>query len=352
MRLKDLTLEQLEEYEQELHENGAKSDYGYYADLVKVYEEMYKKLIPLARENKKMYEYSLQYTKNLLVSYLIKYGTYLKMNNLRNDRDAFSSLTKALSYQKNIPIAYYRLGFLSYKQGDYSQAVRYFQEALNYHKLGDDPSFSLNQQQEFHAHMYLANSALYVASSTYEAMEDLSYSSAKQLPNLALSPLYETLRDNEQFLKNHAFYKISKGQIETCSKDTCEEIAENGENNTLVVYFNDRENVLFFNGEETIITPGQANMIRHFLLSSNEKNPCTRMTMKDFFGRTGTDGEVKKNTFIKSIERLRTRLKTLNMPDIIDVKQYQGETAYYFNETVPYIVLFRVDDVFANDYVS
>ncbi|MEH7574348.1 hypothetical protein V7176_22695, partial [Cytobacillus firmus] len=210
----------------------------------------------------------------------------------------------------------------------------------------------LNQQQEFHAHMYLANSALYVASSTYEAMEDLSYSSAKQLPNLALSPLYETLRDNEQFLKNHAFYKISKGQIETCSKDTCEEIAENGENNTLVVYFNDRENVLFFNGEETIITPGQANMIRHFLLSSNEKNPCTRMTMKDFFGRTGTDGEVKKNTFIKSIERLRTRLKTLNMPDIIDVKQYQGETAYYFNETVPYIVLFRVDDVFANDYVS
>ncbi|MEK3820301.1 hypothetical protein MKY20_14640 [Cytobacillus sp. FSL W8-0315] len=74
--------------------------------------------------------------------------------------------------------------------------------------------------------------------------------------------------------------------------------------------------------------------------------------MKDFFGKTGPDGEVKKNTFIKSIERLGTRMKTLSMPDIIDVKQYRGETAYYFNETVPYIVLFRVDDAFANDYVS
>ncbi|MEK3820300.1 hypothetical protein MKY20_14635 [Cytobacillus sp. FSL W8-0315] len=103
----------------------------------------------------------------------------------------------------------------------------------------------------------------------------ISHTPQQQLPNLALSPLYEALRDNEQFLKNHAFYKISKGHIETCSKDTCEEIAENGEKNTLVVYFNDRENVLFFNGEETIITPGQANMIRHFLLSSNEKNHAT-----------------------------------------------------------------------------
>ncbi|MBX9975205.1 tetratricopeptide repeat protein [Cytobacillus firmus] len=352
MRFRNLTLEELENLEQELHENGEQSNYGYYAKLIDIYKEMYKRIVPLVREDRAMYNHSLQYTKKLLVTCLVKYGTYLKVNKLKDDNTAVSSLKKALSYEKNIPIAYYRLGFLAYKQGDYSQAVRYFQEALNYHKLGDDPSFSLNQQQEFHAHMYLANSALYVASSTYEAMEDLSYSSAKQIPNLALSPLYETLRHNEQFLKNHAFYKISKGHIETCSKDTCEEIAENGENNTLGVYFNDRENILFFNGEETIITPGQANMIRHFLLSSNEKNPCTRITMKDFFGRTGTDGEVKKNTFIKSIERLRTRLKTLNMPDIIDVKQYQGETAYYFNETVQYIVLFRVDDAFANDYVS
>ncbi|TYS62391.1 tetratricopeptide repeat protein [Bacillus infantis] len=274
------------------------------------------------------------------------------MNQLKDDQIAISSLNKALSYKKNIPIAYYRLGFLTYKQGDYNKAVQYFQEALDYHKFGDDPGFSLNQQQEFHAHMYLANSALYVANSTYENMENLPYSSAKQLPNLAISPLFETLRDNDRFLNNHAFYKISKGHIETCSKDICEETVENVETNTLVVYFNDRDNVLSFNRKETKITPGQANMIRHFLLASNEKNPCTRVTMKDFFGKTGTDGEVKKNTFIKSIERLRTRMKALNLPDIIDVKQYREETAYYFNGTVPYIVLFRVDDAFTNDYVS
>ncbi|WP_244671303.1 tetratricopeptide repeat protein [Bacillus sp. NTK034] len=210
MRLRDLTLEELEDLEQELHEKGEKSDYGYYAKLVNVYEEMYKRLIPLVKIDRAMHEYSLKYKKKLLVSYLIKYGTYLKMNNSKDDRVAISSLTKALRYQKNIPIAYYRLGFLSYKQGDFSQAVRYFQEALNYHKLGDYPSFSLNQQHVFHAHMYLANSALYVARSTYEAMGDFSYYSAKQLPDLALSPLFETLRDNEQLKRIMFFIKLQK----------------------------------------------------------------------------------------------------------------------------------------------
>ncbi|MEK3820299.1 hypothetical protein MKY20_14630 [Cytobacillus sp. FSL W8-0315] len=178
MRLRDLTLEELEDLEQELHENGEQSNFGYYAKLINVYEEMYKRIIPLVRKDRAMYFHSLQYTKKLLVSYLVKYGTYLKMNQIKDDKIAVASLKKALSYEKNIPIAYYRLGFLAYKQGEYSQAVRYFQGALNYHKLGDHPSFSINQQQEFHAHMYLANSALYVASSTYEAMEDIPYSSA------------------------------------------------------------------------------------------------------------------------------------------------------------------------------
>ncbi|WP_214987732.1 hypothetical protein [Bacillus sp. ISL-47] len=74
--------------------------------------------------------------------------------------------------------------------------------------------------------------------------------------------------------------------------------------------------------------------------------------MRDYFGRTGSNGEVKKNTFIKSIERLRVRLRSLEMPEIIDVTQYRGETGYYFNEPIPYTVLFMVDDAIGDDYIS
>lgn len=351
LKIKDLTLNELELLEQDLHQNGEKSDYGFYMQLVIVYETMYKKLRSLARNSGPEHDSALQYTKKLLVSHLIKFGTYIKMNHFKDDGDAVESLIKAINLEKKLPVAYYRLGFLAYKHGKYGSAIRYFQQSLGKHLLGD-PSYALNQQQEFHAHMYLANSALYVASQTYETMGKLPYSPSEQLPNLELSPLFETLSSNEKYLHNHAFYKITKNNTETCSKEACEALYENSEPNELVLYFNDRENILLFNGEEVIITPTQANMIRHFLLSSSKENPCTRMTMRDFYGRTGTDGEVKKNTFIKSIERLRVTLRSIDIPEIIDVTQYRGETAYYFNESVPFTVLFRVDDAIGDDYVS
>ncbi|PWW32328.1 hypothetical protein DFO73_101592 [Cytobacillus oceanisediminis] len=351
IKIKDLTLDELEELEQDLHENGEKSDYGYYMQLVTIYENMYKKLKSLARINGPEYDHSLQNTKKLLVTHLIKFGTYLKMNHFKDDGTAVESLIKAIGLEQKLPIAYYCLGFLSYKHGKYGSAVRYFQQALD-KRLQEDPSYALNQQQKFHAHMYLANSALYVASQTYETMEKLPHTPQEQLPNIELSPLFESLSSNEKYLHKHALYKITKKYTETCSKEACEDLYENSEPNELVLYFNDRENILLFNGEEAIITPTQANMIRHFLLSSSKENPCTRIAMRDFFGRTGSDGEVKKNTFIKSIERLRGALRSIEIPEIIDVTQYRGEKAYYYNESVPFTVLFRVDDAFANEYVN
>ncbi|MBN8203465.1 tetratricopeptide repeat protein [Bacillus sp. NTK034] len=351
LKIKDLTLDELELLEQDLHENGEKSDYGYYMQLVIVYETMYKKLKSLARNNGPQYDHSLQHTKNVFVSHLIKFGPYIKMNHFKDDGDAVESLIKAIGLEQKLPIAYYRLGFLAYKHGKYGSAVRYFQQALN-KQLLNDPRYALSQQQEFRAHMYLANSALYIASQTYDTMEKLPFSPEEQLTNPELSPLFETLASNEKYLQNHAFYKITKNNTETCSKEACEDLYENSEPNELVLYFNDRENILIFNGEEVIITPTQANMIRHLLLSSSKENPCTRITMSDFFGRTGSDGEVKKNTFIKSIERLRVTLGSIDIPEIIDVTKYRGETAYYFNESVPFTVLFRVDEAFGDDYVS
>jgi tetratricopeptide (TPR) repeat protein len=347
LKIKDLTLDELELLKQDLHENGEKSDYGYYMQLVIIYETMYKKLTSMARNNAPYYDDALQQTKKLLISYLIKYGTYLKMNHFRDDGDAVESLLKAIRVEQKLPIAYYRLGFLAYKHGKYGSAVRYFQQALS-KQLHGDPSYSLNQQQEFHPHMYLANSGLHVASETYETMGKLPF--LDQLPKAELSPLFESLSANEPYLHNHAFYKMTKNKTETCSKEDCEDFYENSEANELVLYFNDRENILLFNGEEAIITPTQANMIRHFMLSPSKENPCTRITMRDFFGRTGSDGEVKKSTFTKSIERLREKLRLFDMPEMIT--EHRGETAYYFNETHPYTVLFRVDDAFANEYVN
>ncbi|WNS73659.1 hypothetical protein RRV45_12085 [Bacillus sp. DTU_2020_1000418_1_SI_GHA_SEK_038] len=114
MRLSQLSIEELETLEQTLHENEPKSDFGHYSMLINVYEEMYRRQIQLARKDKEQFGDTVIYIKKLLISHLIKYGTFLKMNNEKDDGLAQSSLEKALKYDRTIPIAYYRLGFLAY----------------------------------------------------------------------------------------------------------------------------------------------------------------------------------------------------------------------------------------------
>ncbi|MEH7526701.1 tetratricopeptide repeat protein [Bacillus sp. JJ1503] len=132
MRLTLLSLEELENLELTLQENEPKSEHGNYSMLIKIYEEMYRRLVPLARKNKEQYGAELYNIKEPLIFYLIKYGTYLKMNNVKDDELARSSLQRALKYDPTNPIAYYRLGFLSYKDTEYRRSVHYFQSTLTY----------------------------------------------------------------------------------------------------------------------------------------------------------------------------------------------------------------------------
>lgn len=351
MRLSQLSLEELETLEQTLHENEPKSEYGHYSMLVNIYEEMYRRLVPLARKDKEQYGNSGNYIKKLLISSLIKYGTYLKMNNEKDDKLAQSSLERALKYDKTIPIVYYRLGFLAYKEQQYSRAVQYFQSALVYQCSSINLAYQLNDQQHLHAHLYLTNSALYVASSTHQALEQLDHSHS-QLPNLELSPLYAVLKHNENYLEANAFYQVSKEGIVSCSRESCDELAEQSPKNTIILYFNDQQNILIFNGKEKVMTPNQAAMLRHFLLCSNQDNPGTRENLVDFFGKTGVDGLVKKANLVKAIERLRTKLGAVGIPSIIEATRYQDDIAYFFNQSVPYIVMFRVDDAYGSEYIN
>ncbi|PIB40760.1 hypothetical protein AOA59_26875, partial [Pseudomonas sp. 2822-15] len=67
--------------------------------------------------------YYLTYIKNKLVRYLINYGTYLKMGHMKNKVDAERTLKKVLFYQKQNPIAHYRLGFLAYRSRRFTEAA-------------------------------------------------------------------------------------------------------------------------------------------------------------------------------------------------------------------------------------
>ena len=89
MKDKELTLEQLEEKEADLLQIEEQKD-GHYAQLINIYKEMHRKLILLARKEPNQYGDYLQYIKKRLLACYIKYGTYLKMNHVKDDASAIA----------------------------------------------------------------------------------------------------------------------------------------------------------------------------------------------------------------------------------------------------------------------
>ncbi|USK71244.1 hypothetical protein [Peribacillus asahii] len=351
MRYKELTLEQLEDMEVELLQKEEQKD-GYYSQLINIYKEMHSKLISLARKDPLQYSDYLQYIKKRLIACYIKYGTYLKMKHVKDEASAISSLVKAITLDKHNPIAHYRLGFLLYKARDYVHALQYFQIAIDSQPFYQNREYVLNEQQLFHAHMYLTNSALYVANQSYQDMEKLEWRDSDQLPDYEISPIYAILSQNENYLLSHAIYQVTKNQVRTCSIETCNEIAEKPPENTLVLYFGDRETLCIFNGKEVVLSIDLADILRHMLLMCSKDRPGTRITFRHYFDSLGKDGEVVDATFRKRISRLRSKLDQIGTKDYIIQTRHLDETAYYFDENIPYMVLYRVDDVVANEYIT
>lgn len=351
MRIQELTLEQLEDMEAELIQREEQRD-GYYSQLINIYKEMHRKLILLAKKDSEQYNHYLKYIIKRLIALYIKYGTYLKMTHVKDDASAISSLKKAISLDGHNPIAHYRLGFLSYKKHDFVLALHYFQSAIDYQAYYQNREYLLNQQQLFHAHMYLTNSALYVANQSYKEMEKLDCEDSDRLPDYEISPIYAILSQNENYLRTHAFYQVTKNQISQCSLDACNEIVENPPKNTMVLYFGDRETLCIFNEKEVVLSVDLGDIFRHMLLMCSEERPGTRITLRHYFDRLGKDGEVASATFRQRISRLRSKLDQIGLKDSIFQTRHIDETAYYFNEKISYIVLYRIDDIVANEYID
>ncbi|OOE04636.1 hypothetical protein BO219_04360 [Anoxybacillus kestanbolensis] len=344
-RLSRMTIDELYDREEQLLEelNSDEAKDWIYHEIVGVYEEICRRLSRCSIEERK--EHGFEYVKKQLVKYLIRYGTYLKTQLKKDERMAKTAFQKALRYDSENPIAHYRLGFLAYKEKEYATAQRYFEKALEYQKGYSNPEFCLNERQLYYAHLYLANSALFVAEKTYQSLEKFpDYISDQEKP-AELSFLHEWLQQNENILTMQAFTKWTSSGKEYCSKEQCEEIMMDPPKNTVVLYFSDHENVVSYHDRKVCLPRDPAEMLCYFLVKTNQERPATKYDMEAFF-QLRRDGDIPTNTFVQKIRRLRERLRYVQVPALIDSCQFRGETAYYYNGTVDYIVMYRSDYTF------
>lgn len=348
MRRPEITLDTLYDREEQLLEelnSGEAKDWVYY-EIVDVYEKMVRYLSRCSAEEKE--EHGFEYVKKQLVSYLIHYGTYLKTQLRKDERMAKTAFQKALRYDSENPIAYYRLGFLTYNEQRYTEALRYFEQALEYQKTYSNREFCLNERQLYYAHLYLANSALFIAEKTYQSVAQFpDYISDQEKP-AELSFLHEWLQRNENILTMQAFTKWTASGKEYCSKEQCEQVMMNPPKNTVVLYFSDRENVVSYHGSEVCLPRDPAEMLCYFLAKTNKERPATKYDMEVFF-QSRRNGDIPTNTFVQKVKRLREKLGRIGVPTIIDSCPCRGETAYYYNGLVNYIIMYRSDYTFMFD---
>ena len=148
---------------------------------------------------------------------------------------------------RRILLLHYRLGFLSYKQHKYTAAMIHFQNATRYQKTYSNEEYWLNNQQLYNAHLYLGNSALYIAQEAQESLQTLeTKENQEHAPKLQMSPLYEIIQRNEGYIEENAFIMITPEGISRCSKQKCEEIIYKDLSDSLILYFTDRQHLLIY----------------------------------------------------------------------------------------------------------
>lgn len=344
MSLRRKTIEELLDLEGELIQARTDEQGGALYHLVSVYEALFNKI---SADPESEYTTSLPNIKKKLINYLVKYGTYMKTEYRKDDNGAASALEKALCLEKELPVAYYRLGFLRYKERNYTMAVIHFKNAIRYQKKVNDKEYKMNDQQVYNAHLYLANSALFIAKETQDSLKGLELNVNKEnLPNYETSPLFDLIARNELYLANNAYTVVTNEGKRLCSKEDCEELAEPA--NTIILNLINNESVVSFNGgREMSLSKNHVEMLRLFLIESNKDNPLTKNHFYDLFSGTGDNGEILSNTYTQNITRLRYKLAEAGLEKmVIENKAGSRETAYFYNQQFPYLIMHRSDEAF------
>ncbi|MGJ9384329.1 tetratricopeptide repeat protein [Salipaludibacillus sp. CF4.18] len=344
MKYTNMTLEELEEAESNLEQKGPDEvKDGHFRERINLYEAYYRKAYKKGKISHDLNDMKYtEYVKSKLLTDLIKFGTYMKMSYQKNDIDAYTALKRALSLDRKNPVVNYRLGFIAYKRRDYHDASGFFQSAIDAHSDKNTKTWLLNSQQVYHAHLYLVNSALFIAKQTNERLKKLPEIEYRVLDSYDTSPFYDVINENETYLTNHAFMMRTNEETRYCSKENCDDFYEEGYvENHMILYFSDRSESLSFNGTKEVVLTDFADLLKKFLLHSSSDNPLSLEEIFEVYGISQTE----KNTYIQRIRRLRRRLTELGIPEIIITSSKRNVTSYYFDGSVPFTIMQRVGEV-------
>ncbi|WP_462410660.1 tetratricopeptide repeat protein [Neobacillus sp. Marseille-QA0830] len=143
-----------------------------------------------------------------LVNLYVSQGEYFKMGDRPDPNMAKRYLIKALSLQKDHPVANYRLGFLYYREKQFTKAVSYFEKALDGSR--DEDVEELNDTQRMLSNMFLVNCGIKIAK---EAIREIDFIEENLYSDLEIDRI-ERYRNEILVLEEDIFDKMFYRKIE------------------------------------------------------------------------------------------------------------------------------------------
>lgn len=333
--LQSLSIDRLVDMEFELTKEKNEGKENVIRRLIEVQRAIYLKL---RRDRDNEYYSSLEKIKNDLISNLVQYGSYLKVEYRKDDQAADGALRQVLMIDSQNPIAHYRLGFLNYKKRNYHLAIVYFHNTLRYHKSNPTTPYSLNERQQYNATLYLSNSALHIATEAHEQLNKIE--GDYEQVNYELSPIYSLIFNQDEHIQNNSYKILTKDSETYGSIQKCEEIIDSRKDE-VILYFSDYEIFIYYKQYYTTIPISRASLLKSLMLQSDKKTPLTQYDLNDEVGN------VLPNTFTALIGRLRKNLESCHIPSsIIQTRPRERdryETGYYYNHSFPFIIIQRTD---------
>jgi hypothetical protein len=226
-------------------------------------------------------------------------------------------------------------------------ALIHFKNAIGFQKKEDSyPEYRMNDQQLYNAHLFLANCGLFIARKAQEDLAELDLKvNVRDIPKYKMSPFFQVINENEQYLANHAYQMVSEDGSYFCSKEECEEQLDI--DSMIIVDLSGRQDLLVFNGRQMRLSKNQSELLRFFLVHSNEEHPATINDVFDLFCPADEVAEIPRNTYTQNVRRLVEKLVQVGIEEtIIENKARFGVTAYYYNHKLPYLIMHRSDETF------
>lgn len=339
MRYRDISLDELEEIEQELHLRVESDIELLNYTKIEIYDAMLSHLSGLCKEDNDYLDY-YTYIKEKLVCYLLRYESNIYDSSAEERFKAEKRLMRVLNYDHKNPIASYKLGCLFYLQKQFIEASSYFQNALDFHKECSNKMFQLNTMQISRAVLYISNCSLHTACHALMINSEHGYQELQL--NSTFSGFFTQLSSNEGLLKSNAYRKMSMDGMDFSSVEDSLEIPEFLPKDTISLVFTNALAELSYNGIKEYLNGPQAHVLRLLLLNAYKK-AVTPFCLKDYFLDSHVIGGASRN----AIEPIMASLKKILSELETQITLKETEEGYRLIGSVEYVLMDRIDEQLA-----